>query len=266
MSRVKKYHTLNEAYNFSFRINALGGASGVFQQLYTWNETTGHYTIPWLTQAEAKHLDIMYHGGRSGRKWCSPMLEDFLKTYDEDALPYDPVLQAISPMLWEYYGANWTARWNVLQSEYDPIENYSMTENMTDDVTEHTKGATLTRTLNTEHKKTGTDTTTPDTEITAEGYIYGYDSDAATPSDKSVSTTSGTNETEYDTTEADTGTITDVGSGKDTDTRNYELTRKGNIGVTTSQMMITAELELRRYDFFRSVFEDIDKILTLPIY
>lgn len=44
------------------------------------------------------------------------------------------------------------------------------------------------------------------------------------------------------------------------------LTRKGNIGVTTTQQMIEQELELRKHDFYRMIYMDIDSILCLKIY
>lgn len=63
-------------------------------------------------------------------------------------------------------------------------------------------------------------------------------------------------------------------SGSDTNDKNHaifvdestsgsdRLTRKGNIGVTTSQQMITSELALRRNHFFEIVFMDLDAVLT----
>ena len=44
------------------------------------------------------------------------------------------------------------------------------------------------------------------------------------------------------------------------------LTRKGNIGVTSTQQLITQELELRKHDFYRMIYMDIDSILCLKIY
>ena len=45
------------------------------------------------------------------------------------------------------------------------------------------------------------------------------------------------------------------------------LTRKGNIGVTTSQQMIQAQRELLLWDYFyKVVFPDLDNFLTLQIY
>ena len=45
-----------------------------------------------------------------------------------------------------------------------------------------------------------------------------------------------------------------------------ELTRKGNIGVTSSQQLIESEIELREYNFIETIYSDIDSILTLKIY
>lgn len=45
-----------------------------------------------------------------------------------------------------------------------------------------------------------------------------------------------------------------------------ELTRKGNIGVTTSQQMIESELKLREYNFIETIYDDIDEVLVLKIY
>ena len=45
------------------------------------------------------------------------------------------------------------------------------------------------------------------------------------------------------------------------------LTRRGNIGVTTTQQMIEAQRELLLWDYFyKIVFPDLDKLLTLSIY
>ena len=78
--------------------------------------------------------------------------------------------------------------------------------------------------------------------------------------------TTGSTETAYDTQTEQTTALTDEEGGSDTHTRNYRLTRKGNIGVTTSQQMIEAERELWKYNFFEQVFTNIDKILTIDIY
>ena len=156
---------------------------------------------------------------------------------------------------------NWTKMWEALQTEYAPLENYSMTETMTDDETVTKYGKSTERTDDLTHAKTGTETTTPDlteeetpdeTNTTDSG-IFGFNSSTAvsdstateTRTGTNTRTTTGTTETEYDTTDTDSGTQTIAESGSDTQTRNYTLTRAGNIGVTTSQQMLESEMILR---------------------
>lgn len=62
-----------------------------------------------------------------------------------------------------------------------------------------------------------------------------------------------------------TDNLTERDTGGNAETR--ELTRSGNIGVTTSQQMIESQRELYMWHFFYNiVFPDIDRILTLQVY
>lgn len=62
-----------------------------------------------------------------------------------------------------------------------------------------------------------------------------------------------------------TDNLTERDTGENAETR--ELTRSGNIGVTTSQQMIESERELYMWHFFYNiVFPDIDRVLTLQVY
>lgn len=67
---------------------------------------------------------------------------------------------------------------------------------------------------------------------------------------------------------SDTGTQKQDGSssGESAGETKRQLTRSGNIGVTTSQQMIQSERELWLWRFFDQVFSDLDSILTIPIY
>lgn len=78
---------------------------------------------------------------------------------------------------------------------------------------------------------------------------------------------SGTYETETVESGTDTTTETQEGTFEIETEYNTELERSGNIGVTTSQQMITSERELYMWKFFYDVvFPDVDKVLTLAIY
>lgn len=82
-------------------------------------------------------------------------------------------------------------------------------------------------------------------DISNANSIYAFNDTAATPTSESNSKTS-TNALLNDNVR--------------------ELTRKGNIGVTTTQQMINSELELREYNLIEAIYSDIDSILTLKIY
>lgn len=47
---------------------------------------------------------------------------------------------------------------------------------------------------------------------------------------------------------------------------NRELTREGNIGVTTTQQMMASEIDLWKWDFIGELFKQVSDMLTLLIY
>lgn len=168
-----------------------------------------------------------------------------------------------------------------------------------------TPNVTETRTDNLSRTRTDTETATPNTLETRTpnvstqetDSIYGFNSLEAVNTDKSQTLESGTetiaktgtetkqtSESEsntgtqataktgtdtlqYNTTDTDSGTQRTVDGGRDTQTRTYTLTRSGNIGVTTTQQMITQQRELWMWNFFNTVvFPDIDSVLSLSVY
>lgn len=50
------------------------------------------------------------------------------------------------------------------------------------------------------------------------------------------------------------------------DDNEEHTSRTGNIGVTTSQQMLQSEIEIRQYNFYREIMNDIDSVLCLGIY
>ena len=349
--------------------------------------------VPWANVFPALSLDLDYYGNFSGNKIISGLVENIL--------PSDGVLTAeeiiiLCDVIMGLYSLKWGKLWETMQLDYNPIENYSMVEQMINDATVKDYGKTSTRTdnltsertdnlsrqrtdnlthertdnlekertdnLSTQrtdnlthertdnlekertdnlsaqrtdnltHGKTGTETETPNTTTQDDNSVFGFNSDNAVPSDSRSIRNTGTNQKTYNTQETDTGTQTQlntgtqtetnkgtqtetdtgtqtqlntgtqtetntgtqtetdtgtqtetdtgtqtnretgtqsfVDGGRDTETRNYRLTRSGNIGVTTSQQMIEAERELwRMWNFFRGiVYPDIDRVLTIEIY
>lgn len=79
-------------------------------------------------------------------------------------------------------------------------------------------------------------------------------------------TTGGTDKLTGKTTLSGNDTVTENSTSNGTSTNDRNLTRSGNIGITTSQQMLESELQLRQWNFFNSVFADVDKIISLKIY
>ena len=93
-----------------------------------------------------------------------------------------------------------------------------------------------------EVEKTNTKVTSTDN---TKGGSYGFNSDVSVPVNDSNSTS------------------VVEGNGED---NKRELTRSGNIGVTTSQQMLESEIQLRKYNFYEELFKDVNSVVTLSIY
>ena len=52
----------------------------------------------------------------------------------------------------------------------------------------------------------------------------------------------------------------------DDEKEDVQTTRKGNIGVTSTQQLLQQEFDLWKWNFYIRVFEDTDKFLTLSVY
>lgn len=93
---------------------------GVFSRLRT---QTG---VPWGNDATlASKLDLMYIFNHSGEKYAAPVID--LPDEDLTSAYKDSVISAV----YEINKANWERLWEVVTADYDPIENYSMTEKHT---------------------------------------------------------------------------------------------------------------------------------------
>ena len=205
--------------------------------------------VPWKSDISGNQLDIIYHGSRSGHKIIGSIIENYL----ENNTVSDDNKITIAQAIFSIYIKNWNALYKTLSLEYNPIENYSMTE--TENVQDSHKGTV-------ESDTTDTSTNTENTIVndTANNQLWGFNSTDSVNSDRQVGdTTRNVNDTRNAT-------------HKNTDTETKDITsdrtlkRSGNIGVTTSQQMIESERQLWFWHFFENVFSDIDKILVLKIY
>lgn len=122
---------------------------GIFTALNSLN-------VPWAEDDIALSLDIAYYGNRSGDKRISPLIK---KIMEDDTLTTSEI-ETLAQTIYNIFNTNWSKQWATLSFEYNPIENYNMTESGEDSTTD-TYGKTHTRTDNLTHRKTGTETTAP---------------------------------------------------------------------------------------------------------
>lgn len=205
--------------------------------------------VPWKNDVSGNQLDIIYHGSRSGNKIIGSLIENYL---DNNTVSDDNKI-IIAQAIYTIYIKNWNALYKTLSLEYNPIENYSMTE--TENVQDTHKG-----TLESNGNNTNTYTETTLVDNTSNNQLWGFNSTDSVNSDKQTGDTTRDVESTMDNTHKNTDRET-----KDI-TSDRTLKRSGNIGVTTSQQMIESERQLWLWNFFESVFSDIDKILVLKIY
>lgn len=234
-----------------FMPNLLDGI-GIFDILNAQN-------VPWRETVKATELNRLYYA-HSSQKRLSKLCEDLLVLYD-----YDGYISYVAEMCYALYSDKWNRIYNALTLDYDPIENYSMTERVIDtgkderttsdtgtvsNVAETTDGGTLT-----ESGTNGTDTG-----------LYGFNSSTSVPTDTTDAKTNNT--TTRNLTGTENATETRNLTGTESNEHDYKTERKrsGNIGVTTSQQMAQSEIELRQYQFFNGVFEDLDSIITLYVW
>lgn len=228
------------------RIKEVFGDKGIFSYLREYGE-------PWSGKVTADMLDLMYIG-KSGNKITAPILDNMM---EEDGTISEENKKKVANAIWGVYGTNWTKLFETLNFNYNPIENYSMVEESSGENENTTNGTSSNETSN-NGTSTVENTSTQDTN----NDLYAFNSTTSKPSSKSSGV--GTDHNTV-TTDNKTGNQTTL-NNTSKDTSKHTLTKKGNIGVTTSQQMIQSERDLWNWVFYNGVFRDIDSILTLSIY
>lgn len=224
---------LNEVYPIDYVLDS--GNKKIFDFLYEYEELR-----EFITEDNIKILNTDYYISHSADKGISPLAQKML----DNGETAERLSDLLSEMCHNRFGSKWVHLWDALNAEYNPLENYSMEEIRTPDLT----------TDETQNEKTDI---TVEKESEASNSYKGFNSDEPSLLSKS----------EGDETTTTTGAKADNEvSKKIEETGTETTTRSGNIGVTTSQQMLESELKVRQYDFYRTVFEDIDSLLCLSIY
>lgn len=162
---------------------------------------------------------------------------------------------------------------NALDIEYEPLYNYDRYEEWTDEETGEsstTYGHKNTRALNTTNTQTNNLTETVEVDSETEGKRSAMDASTYQPYDQSI--------VDADTETKNTGTITNVTGGSNTDTESGTDTNArdlstehtghlyGNIGVTTSQQMLQSELDIAAWNIYEHITDMFLRDFTIPVY
>ena len=159
-----------------------------------------------------------------------------------EVLYSDPFFFKNAISIWADREADTFKRWvDALAIEYAPLENYDRHENWTD--TLDSDGTSRT---------TGTNDTSTSGTVTTD--VSAYDSTGYQPKEKVT-----TAETiDNDTTENNTSTLDNTGM--------HAGRIHGNIGVTTSQQMLEAELDLGYWNIYSRITDMFLKEFCIMIY
>lgn len=197
-----------------------------------------------INEDNVTDLNEDYFIGNSADKYISPLLQRFYDKYHESSGFKTNLSVDLATKIYRRFGVKWKKIYDALLTEYSPLENYSMVEERTPDLTFD-------------------DTTNSKSEITSDRTTNATNSYKGFNADDPVVV----NQTDG------TDNVTTSGASEDneihkvsTQTGSETLTRSGNIGVTTSQQMLESEFKVREYDFYKMVYNDIDSVLCLSIY
>lgn len=220
--------------------------------------------------------------------------------------------------LWPYYQAlphfkhnmhNWwirknaafTAMWQALQLDYNPIENYDRFEDSTEspDITKKrtpdliredqpditvTESPDVLVTIASDNSRTTTGTAHTGESGSNEKSVSAFDAIGYSPRERTTTTNAvdnttsdtekgesgGTQTTTGKTTSHETGKRTYTEQGTDINTETGVITRHshihGNVGVTTNQQMIESELELRKFDIYMYICDQFIDQFIITIY
>lgn len=242
--------------------------------------------IPTYGDITALEMGILY-SVKSGEKLASSLATMHINS--ETGKIYDTAYESIGRTLTAIYKENWNKIYDAYTKEYEPLENYNMIEEGSDtnsgsDVITDVKGNKRVQDIYGQDKITNVMGERNSQDIigermdSAENQVSAFNSPTYQDNNKDVNIlgeqTNNHKDNQYiDTTTKDSRTDTHTEDGyTDINTTQHglkvehKLTKRGNLGVTTSQQMLQSELELRKYDFIKQIFNDIDTYLCLRIY
>ena len=175
--------------------------------------------------AMQQRIDTAFFSVRARDRVVSPFVERVAHISPRNLIL--PVVAQAVPLhgVLTIFSDKWDKIHSALLVNYNPLENYSMQETETPNIT-----------------KTGN----MNNSANSAANVYGFNSSSPVPQGSSSGSGGGS------TTETETGTRT--------------RTRAGNIGVTSSQMLLSSEIEVRKNILINIICDDIASVLCSPVW
>lgn len=237
--------------------------NGLFQLLDVYASDSEDPILREIFSQRGTILDSDYIYFRSYSKKLSPSIVrqfNILKTRypnkEDNEIKMLLLQTLLLPLVLNRYMNNWEKRYIAITADYNPINDYNELE-------ENTYKSTNTDTPNTT-TKTSTNTNYRQTSnVNQDNSTFAFDSSDSTPTASNVGeqTTEnvGNANDNYNQTEV-SGTNTSVNESSNHNTKSG---KRGNSDYTT---LVEKELELRKYDFYNEIYEDIDNLIALSVY
>lgn len=175
----------------------------------------------------------------------------------------DPDFMIAAVNIWSRKNYRTFDKWvKALELEYEPLYNYDRTEDYTDSHQgQHSDGGNNTRTDN----LTQTNNLTTDSDhvtVTHSEKAYNESSFVETSKDDTDGPVTNTG------TVKNTGTVGDVysNSGATSYINTHKARLYGNIGVTTSQQMLQAELDIARWNMYEHIADLFCQEFCIMVY
>lgn len=154
-------------------------------------------------------------------------------------------------------GEDFLRIYNAMRSEYSPLENYDRLEEGSTETARH-KGSRTSQNVDITNTPTVTTKTTEKVNASDGGVVESMETETANTSGNTR--TSGNADTNY----TETRDISDSVYDRDVETFNARRTH-GNIGVVTTQTLITEEINLRLLGFIETIISQFVEKFTFYV-
>lgn len=189
----------------------------------------------WFTSEFLQSADAEYIYQHAGERLISNMILKMYNTIDKQ-LPsphterdvIEMLVIELGKVLYNKYMFDWNKLHDAMFADYNPIQNYDSTEEIT---------------------RSGDDKVSTNTDLKQTSKVSAFNTSVM-----------------QDNAEIDNSGLASNNYSKTDYNSKVKTTRYGNIGVTTSQQMIESEIALRKQNFIEKIMIDIDNIWVSNLY